>query len=64
MSYLPVDWVWVDLDFERSTVCLILLGLMEIWQKRLGKWARWWNTQMKINPTQVHEQMGHPIYAV
>ena len=64
MSYLPVDWVWVDLDFERSTVCLILLGLMEIWQKQLGKWARWWNTQMKINPTQVHEQMGHPIYAV
>ena len=24
-------------------------------------WARWWNTQIKVNTTQVHEQMGHPV---
>ena len=35
---------------------------MEIWQKRLG---RWWNTKIKVNLTQVHEQMGvgHPVLA-
>ena len=27
---------FVDLDFECSTVCPTLLGLMGIWQKRLG----------------------------
>ena len=31
---------WVDLDFECSTVCPILLGLMGVWQKRLCIWAR------------------------
>ena len=39
---------WVDLDFECSTVCPILLRLMGIWQKR----ARRWNTQIKINQIQ------------
>ena len=34
---------------------------MGIWQKRQGSWARWWNTQSKVNPTQIHEQMGHPV---
>ena len=24
-------------------------------------WAKWWNTQIKVNPTHVHEQMGHPV---
>ena len=24
-------------------------------------WARWWNTQTKVNSTQVHEQIGHPV---
>ena len=28
---------WVDMNFECSTVCPILPGLMGIWQKRLGK---------------------------
>ena len=36
------------------TVCPILPWLMGIWQKRL-------ETQMKVNPTQAHEQMGHPV---
>ena len=52
---------WVDLNFERSTVCPILPGLMGIRQKRLGRWARWCNTEIKVNPTQVLEQMGHPV---
>ena len=54
---------WVDLNFECFTSWPILPGLMGIWQKRLGSRARWWNTQIKVNPTQVHEQMGHPVLA-
>ena len=27
---------WVDLDFDRSTVCPILTGQMGIWQKQLS----------------------------
>ena len=34
---------------------------MGIWQKWLGRWARWWNTQIKVNPTQVIDQMNHPV---
>ena len=26
-----------------------LLGLMGIWQKRLCSWARWWDTEIKVN---------------
>ena len=37
---------------------------MGIWQKWLGSWARWRNTQIKVNQTQVHEQMGHPVHNV
>ena len=44
---------WVDLNVEGSTVCIILLGLMEIRQKWLAKWERWWNTAILVNPTQV-----------
>ena len=46
------------MDFECSTVGPTLLGLIGIWQKRLGIWTRWWNTQIKVNPSQVHENMG------
>ena len=59
--HLLVDLGWVDLGFECSTVCRILRGLTGIRQKRLGSWARWWNFLIKVNPTQVHEQMGHPV---
>ena len=54
---------FVDLDFEGSTVCPTLLGLMGIWQKRLGSWARWWNTEIKVNPTQVSSSLGTPCMA-
>ena len=47
MIYLLVDWV--ELSFVCSTVCPILPGLLGIWQKRLGRWARRWNTQIKVN---------------
>ena len=36
VAHLVVNLGWVDMDFECSTVCPILLGLMGIWQKRLG----------------------------
>ena len=51
---------FVDLDYECSTVCPTLLGLMGIWQKRLGSLPRWWNTDIKVNPTQVSAHLGHP----
>ena len=50
---------WVDFDFESSTVCPILPGLMGIWQKLLGKYTRLWNAEIQANPTQVREQMVH-----
>ena len=61
VSHLVVHLGWVDLDFECSTVCPFLLGPMRIWQKRLGSWASWWNTQIKVNATQMHDQMRHPV---
>ena len=50
---------WVYLNFLCSTVCPILPGLVGVWEW-LDRWARWWNTQIKVNQTQVHEQKGHP----
>ena len=42
---------FVNLDFECSTVCPTLLGLMEICQKKMGSWARLWNTLTLIYVT-------------
>ena len=36
VTHLLLNLGWVDLDFDCSTVCLILLGLVGIWQKRLS----------------------------
>ena len=58
VPHLIVHLGWVDLVSERSTVYLILPGLMGIWQKRLGSW---WKTRIKVNPTQFHEQIGHTV---
>ena len=44
VSHLVVHLDWVDLKFECSTVCLILPGLVGIWQEQLGSWARQWNS--------------------
>ena len=35
-----VDLGWVDVDFEHSTTCPILLGHLEVWQNGLLSWAR------------------------
>ena len=51
---------FVDLYFKCSTVCPTLFGLMVIWQNRLGSWARWWNTEIKVKPTQVYKDLGGP----
>ena len=51
----------VDFDFSCSTACPVLLWLIGIWQKRLCSWARWWNTQIKVNPSLVSQQMKHPV---
>ena len=48
----------VDFDLGCSTVCLIQLGLMGIWQKRLDKMVQ---HQNQIQPNQFHEQMEHPV---
>ena len=61
VAHLVANLGWVDLNFDYSTVCLILPGLMGVWQKRLGSWARWWNSQIQVNRTQVRHQMGHPV---
>ena len=45
---------WVYLNFECSTVCPILLGLLGIWQKQLGKTM---NIQIKVNWTRVRGQI-------
>ena len=45
---------FVDLDFECSTVCTTLLGLMVIWQRWLCSWTKWWNTEIKVSPSQVY----------
>ena len=52
---------FVDSDFKCSIVCPTLLGLMGIWQTRLGSWERWWKTEIKVSPTQVSAQLGHPV---
>ena len=60
-QYRVIHLGWVDFYLSCSTFCPVLLGLMGIWQKGLCNWARWWNTQIKVNPTQVLEQMNHPV---
>ena len=52
--HLLVDWVGLTWIFI-VPLFPILLRLMAI------EWVRWWNTGVKFNPTQVHEQMGHPV---
>ena len=39
VAHLVADLGWVDLDFDCSTVCPILPGLIRKQQKGLGNWA-------------------------
>ena len=57
-SYSTGCPIWVDLEFECSA------GLVGILQRRLGSWERWCNTPINVDPTQVHEQMGHHAYSL
>ena len=43
---------WVDYDFGHSSVCLVLLGQMGIWQNRPVNRARWWNIKNQSQPNQ------------
>ena len=63
-AHLLADLSWVDLDFECSIICPVLLELLGIWQQRLDKCAIWWNFETKIDPTEVRDQMGHPVLQV
>ena len=38
------------MNFESSTVCPVLPGLMGLWQKRLGKMGGWNTNQSQPNP--------------
>ena len=58
MTHLLANLGWIDLDFDCSTVCPILLGLMGMCQKRLQDGG---TAQIKVNPTQVRQEMGHPV---
>ena len=35
--------------------------LTGIWQKRLGSWTSWSNTEIEVDPTRVCEDMGRPV---
>ena len=61
MSLVFVDLGWVELYFRCSIVCPILLVQMGIWQVWLGSLARWWNIQIKVNTTQVHDHQIYPV---
>ena len=45
---------------RQKTLSQILSGLMGFGLKWLGREARWWNTQIKVNPTQVYNPVGRP----
>ena len=47
---------WILSILLSARVCLGWWGFCR------SSWTSWWNTQIKVNPTQVHEQMGHPVY--
>ena len=47
VSHLPIHLGLVDLDIE----CFMLPC-----QKWLGSWVRWWNIEIKVNPTHVYKQ--------
>ena len=46
----------VDLNFECSNSAWADGNLGEV-----ACQLRWWNTQIKVNPTQVYGQMNHPV---
>ena len=51
----------VGLDSGHSTTCLVVVRHIEDWLNWLCRWATWWNIQIKVNPTQVHDHELHPV---
>ena len=60
VTHLQANLGWVDLDFGCSTVCPILLGLVEIWQKRLSSRENWWNVPNQSQPDPGLPGVGSP----
>ena len=52
---------FVDLDLECSALCPTLLGLMGIWQKRLGTWA---STQKSKSTHPRSTSTSHAMYDI
>ena len=50
VAHLLANLGCVDFDFGCSTFCLVLPGLMGLWQKWLSSWARWWNISNQSQP--------------
>ena len=59
LTHLLANLGWVKYDFGCSILCLVLPGLMGNWQNWLSSWARWWN--IIVNPTEVRQEMCHPV---
>ena len=60
MAIYRVSHLWTGL----SSVTLSAKFCLGKWEFGRSGWARWWNTQIKVNLTQVHEQMGHPVVSM
>ena len=58
VSHLLVDWIGLTWCLSVLLSAQVCLGW---WEFGRSGWAQWWNTQIQVNPTQVDEQMGHPV---
>ena len=58
-----VGWGWVGLDLSSSTFCLALLWLMVNCQILLGYMQDGGTSQIKVNPTQLSDQMEKLYWA-
>ena len=59
--HLLANLGWVDFDFGCSTLCLVLPGLMGYWQNWLSSWEEGGTSQIKVNPTEVRQEMNPPV---
>ena len=61
VTLVVADLSLVYYYFGHCTLCLVLIAQTGIWQSRLGNWASWWNIQINVNTTQVHDHQNHPV---
>ena len=58
----PISWqTSAGLDFGCSILCLALLGLIGVWQNGWVSGQYGGTTKIKVNPTEVRQEMGHPV---